>query len=170
MREGMECDDLVNTVEKLGTQESEQRALGALFVLVQLRLRKAGNRTPLFRAGVRGHDNHGVLEVDNSARGVRHSAVIENLQQDIHDIGVRLFDFIKQNHGIGTAADFLGELPRLVVTDITGGCADQTRDRVFLHIFGHIEANQHIRLLKQVRCKYFHEFGLSDTGRTRKNH
>ena len=52
----------------------------------------------------------------------------------------------------------------LVEADIAGRCADQARDRVALHIFGHVEADE---LDAEARRELTRDLGLADAGRTR---
>ena len=46
---------------------------------------------------VRGHDQHGVLEVDRAALAVGQAAVVHHLQQDVEDVGVGLLDLVEQD-------------------------------------------------------------------------
>src|SRR6185436_14847764 len=67
----------------------------------------------LARAEIRGHDQNGVLEVDRASLGISQPAVIQNLEQDIKDIRVRLLNLVKQHHSIRAAANRFGQLPAL---------------------------------------------------------
>ena len=60
-------------------------------------------------------------------------SVVQNLQENVQDIGVGLLNLIKQDHGIGFPADFLGQLTGLIIAHIAGGRADDPGDGVFLH-------------------------------------
>jgi hypothetical protein len=51
--------------------------------------------------------------------------VVEQLQQDVEHLRVRLLDLVEQDHGVGPATDGLGQLAGFVVPDITGRGADQ---------------------------------------------
>ena len=55
-------------------------------------------------------------------------AVIENLQQDVQHIRMRLFDLVEKDDGVGLAADLLGQLAGLVIADIARGRADDAGD------------------------------------------
>ena len=79
------------------------------------------------RADVRGHDDHGVAEVDRAALAVGQPPVVEHLQQDVEDLGVRLLDLVEQHDGVRAAAHGLGELPALLVADVAGRRADEPR-------------------------------------------
>ena len=51
------------------------------------------------------------------------------------------FDFVEQQHAVGMLVDRVGQQPALVKADIAGRGADQPRDGVPLHVFGHVEAD-----------------------------
>src|SRR5919107_1363187 len=87
--ERLELDDLVDPVEELRPEE-----------LAHL----------LLRAQVRGHDQHGVAEVDGASVPVGQAAVVEDLQQDVEDLRVRLLDLVEEDHGIRTPPHCLRQL------------------------------------------------------------
>ncbi len=120
----------------------------------------------MVRPGIGGHDQNGILEIDRSAAGVRDSPVVQNLEQDIEHVGMRLFDLVKQHHGVRVAADFLGQLPCLVVADIPGRSADDARDRVLFHKLRHVQPNQRLRGMEQLVCQRFDQLGLTHAGRS----
>jgi hypothetical protein len=71
-------------------------------------------------AQVRGHDQDGVLEVDLTALGVGQATVLQDLQQRVEHIGVRLLHLVEQHHRERLAPHPLGQLATLLITDITG--------------------------------------------------
>ncbi len=71
-----------------------------------------------WRGSVRGHDQHGVAEVDRAALAVGEAPVVEHLEQDVEHVGVRLLDLVEQHDAVGPAAHRLGELAALVVADV----------------------------------------------------
>ena len=64
-----------------------------------------------------------------------------------------LLDLVKQHHAVGSAADGLGQLTAFLVAHISGRRSDQTGDGVFLHIFGHIDPNHIVFIVKQGFCQ-----------------
>ena len=90
-------------------------------------------------ADVGGHDDDGVAEVDLAALGVGQVAVVEDLQQHVEDVRVRLLDLVEEDEAVGLAADGVGELAAVVVADVAGRGADEPRDVVLLHELGHVE-------------------------------
>src|SRR4029077_2234652 len=90
--EGLEDHDLVDAVQELGPQRLAQAleheltdALG-LFVLAEE-----------VAPEVRGHDDHGIAEIDGATLAVGESAVVEELQQDVEDVAVGLFDLVEED-------------------------------------------------------------------------
>ena len=55
---------------------------------------------------------------------------------------MRLLDLVEQQHAMRMLVDAVGQQAALVEADIAGRRADQARDRVALHIFRHVEAQQ----------------------------
>ena len=52
-------------------------------------------------AGVRGHDDDGVLEVDVAAFAVLHRSLVEDLVEHVLHAGMRLFHLVEQDDRIG---------------------------------------------------------------------
>ena len=70
----------------------------------------------------------GVLEVHRPALAVGDPAVAQHLQQDVEHIGVGFLHLIEQHHAVGFAADGLGQLAALFITDVSRRRANQTAD------------------------------------------
>lgn len=94
------------------------------------------------RSDIRGHDEDCVAEIDRASRSVGQAPLVEELQQRVEDLRVRLLDLVEQHDGVGLAAYRFGELPALAVADISGGRSDQPGDVVFLGVFRHVDADQ----------------------------
>ena len=78
---------------------------------------------------------------------------------------MRLFHLIKEDDRIGLAAHRLGQLSALVVADVAGRRADQARDRIFLHIFAHINAHEVVLIVKKHLGKRLCQLGLAHARR-----
>ena len=52
-------------------------------------------------------------------------AMIHHLQQDVEQVGMRLLDLVKQQHGMRLLVDGVGEQPALIKADVAGRGADQ---------------------------------------------
>ena len=75
---------------------------------------------------------------------------------------MRLLDLIQQHDGVRMLIDGVGQKPALVMADVAGRRADQTADRVALHIFRHVEA---LHLDAQGGGELLGDLGLADAGR-----
>ena len=60
-------------------------------------------------AGVGGHDEDAVAEIDRLAVMVGELAVIHHLQQDVEQVGVRLLDFVQQQDAVRMLVDRIGQ-------------------------------------------------------------
>ena len=92
--------------------------------------------------------------------------LIEHLQQHVENVRMCLFNLVKQNHLIGSAAHCLGQTAPLFVADITGRRSDEACHRVFLHIFGHVDPQHRIIIVKQEFSQSLGKFGLANASRT----
>ena len=113
-------------------------------------------------AGVGGHDQDHVAEIDLLAVVVGQLAVVHHLQQDVEEIRMRLFDLVEQQHAVRMLVDAVGQQAALVEADIARRRADQAGDRVPLHVFRHVEAQQ---LDAQRIGQLLGDLGLADAGR-----
>ena len=82
-----------------------------------------------------------------------------------HDVRVRLLDFVEEHHGIGLAADLLGELAAFLVTDVAGRRADQARDVELLHVLAHVELDERLGVAEHLLGEGLGQQGLADAGR-----
>ena len=165
-----EDDRLVEAVEELWIErplDLVQDLLLGLGVAVRLRrILKAHRLLELQVActDVRGHHDDRVLEVNRAAQAVGQLAVLEDLQQDAEQVGMRLFDFVQQDDGVRRALDALGQLAALFVAHVARRGADQLRHRVLFHEFRHVEADQRLLAAEQAIGKRPRHLGLADTG------
>ena len=152
-------DDVVDAVEELGPERAPQLR-HHLVARAQV-----GPVLEELAADVGRHDDDGVAEVDRAPLTVGEAAVVEQLQQHVEHVGVRLLDLVEQDDRVGPAAHRLGELAALVVADVAGRRADQARHRVLLHVLGHVDAD-HVRLVvEQEVGERARQLGLADAGR-----
>ena len=90
-------------------------------------------------AGVAGHDDDGVLEVDVAALAVLHGPLVKHLIEDVLHAGVGLFHLVEQQHAVGPAADRLREHAPLAVADIPRRRAHEERHFVLLLELAHVD-------------------------------
>ena len=76
-------------------------------------------------------------------------AVVEDLEQDVEDVGMGLLDLIEQDDLVGPPPDRLGQLAAFVVADVAGRCADQSRDRELLHVLAHVDPDHRVLVVEQ---------------------
>ena len=101
--------------------------------------------------------------------GIGYAAIVKDLEQDVHDIRMRFFDFIEQNDAVRLSADFFRQLTGFVISDVSRRCADDAGNRVFLHEFRHIQADQGFRRVKEIQRQSANQFRFPDAGRTGKD-
>src|SRR5579875_98384 len=128
--------DLVNTVDKLGSEHALQTLHclrpDHLLALVALVFRPCWQETDangalhVGAAGVTGHNHHGILEVYRATLAIGQTAIIHDLQQRVEDLGMCLLDLVQQDYAVWAAAYLLGQLAPLVMTDIAGRATEQT--------------------------------------------
>ena len=160
--EPVEQDDLVDAVEEFRpecrTHHRHHLIAHGLGVLAFL----LGDEE--FRAEIGSHDDKRVAEIDRAALPVGQAPVIEHLQQHVEDIRMRLLDLVEQHDLIGPPPHGFGQRAAFVVTDIARRRADQTRDRMLLHVFRHVHAQQSRLVVEQEFGKRLGQFGLADAG------
>ena len=88
--------------------------------------------------------------------------MVHDLQQDVEQVRVRLLDLVEQQHAVRMLVDAVGQQAALVEADIARRRADEPGDRVLLHVFGHVEAQQ---LDAHEVGELLGDFRLADAGR-----
>ena len=122
-----------------------------------------------FSTEIGRHDDQRVAEINRTALAVGETSVIKHLQQHVKHIRVRFFDFVEQDHLIGPAPNSFRQRAAFLIADIAGRGTDQPRDRVLLHIFGHIDADHRGFIIEHIRGKRFGEFGFANPRRPQKH-
>ncbi len=115
---------LVEPVAELGREELLHRVVDRLArhrAAAKADLRLAD----LAGAGVGGHDQDDVAEIGLASLVVRERRVVHDLQQDVEDLRVRLFDLVEQQHRVRRLAHDVHELRPVVVSDVAGRRADE---------------------------------------------
>ena len=77
---------------------------------------------------------------------------------------MRLLDLVEKHDRVGLAAHRLGELAALVVADIAGRRADQSRNGVFFHVFRHVEAHERALAVEMRLGEGLGQLGFADAG------
>ena len=121
-----------------------------------------------FCAKVWRHNQNGVFEIHRTALWIRDSSIIQHLQQNIKHIRMCLFNLIKKDNWIWSAAHGLGQLSALFITNISRRRSNQTGHGIFLHIFTHVDTNHIGFIVKQTLGKALCQLGFTNTGRSHK--
>ena len=79
--------------------------------------------------------------------------------------GMRLLDLVEQHHLIRPPPHRLGERAAFLVADIAGRRADQARDRMLLHVFRHVDADERRLVVEQEFRERLGQLRLADAGR-----
>ena len=114
---------------------------------------------------VRGHDHDGVPEVHGPPVAVRHPAVVEQLEERVPDVGVRLLDLVEEDDRVRAPPHRLGELAALLEADVARRRADEPGDGVLLHVLGHVDPDHRPLVVEQELGERPRELGLADAGR-----
>ncbi len=83
--------------------------------------------------------------------------------------GMRLLDFVEQDHRVRLAPDRLGQLTTLFVADVAWRRTDQAGDRVALHELGHVDLDQVVFGAKHELGQRLGDERLADTGRAQED-
>ena len=166
----MEHNGLIHAVQELRTEMPPQ-----LFEhrFLHPPVAFAGVRTLIFQdagtADVRRHDDDGILEVHGAALPVGEPSVIQNLQQNVEHVVMRLFDFVEQDDAVRTAPNRFRELAAFIIPHISGGRADQARHGVLLLILRHIDADHGALVVEKVFGQGPGQLGFTDAGGSQEN-
>ena len=155
----MEDYRFVDSVEKFGPESLVESSVDRLpqllvFVLPGLITGAEPKGFSLHSGGpqVAGHDDNCVPEINGPAVAVSQPSVLQDLEQDVEHIGMGFLDLVEEHHPVGPAAHRLGELSALFVAHVARRGADESRNGVLLHVFGHVDA-YHVGLVGE------HELG-----------
>ncbi len=110
------------------------------------------------------NDDHRMTEISSASFGIREEAILEDLEEDIRRVGMRLLDFIEEYDGMWFATNFFGEFAALAIADIAGGRADHLRDAVPFAEFAHVETDEGSIAPEELCGNRFCEEGFADAG------
>src|ERR1051325_8240592 len=164
----VEDDDVVDAVDELGGELLLQLLMDELFGALLLPIRRllpeahVALRGEEARAEVAGHDDQRVAEVHLVAQRVREDAVLQDLQEDVRDVRMRLLDLIEEDDRVRIAAHALGELAAFLVAHIARRRADELGDGVLLHVLRHVEADQMLLRAEEELGQPSRHLGLPD--------
>ncbi len=123
----------------------------------------------ILRTNVRCHDDDSVLEVDAAALRVGETSVVENLEENVENFRMSLFDLVKKDDGIRTMTYHFGEVSSFFMTDVAWRRADELRHGVLLHKLGHIDADKGLVVIEEELGESLGKLGLSHSRRPKEN-
>src|SRR5690606_19280128 len=173
----VEHNHIVQPVEEFRTEGTLQRMLDRRLHVFFLRLAFRGGREPdtgseilqVAYTDIAGHDDNRVPEVDPAAETIRQDTIVKHLQQDVEHIRVCLFNFIQEDDRVRLTPHLFGELSAFFISYIARRGTDKSRYGELLHVFAHVDPDECIFLIEQVRSKYLGKLGLTNTGRSQED-
>ena len=150
----VELHNGIEPVSELRCEESVDRLVcfhGCIFV--------KAHDIGLFGAEIGGHNKHDVFEIAHHPVVVCQFRTVHDLQQNIHNIRMRLFDLVKQQYRMRMLLYHLCEQSALLVTDISRRSTYQAADSVCFHVLAHIDTlemymHRFSKLCRQCRFSY----------------
>src|SRR5579859_7443770 len=158
-----EDDHLVNAVDKLGAETLLTQVLTGHTLHLFLIVLTIEFMQPEI-ADITGHDDHRIFEIDRTTLAIGEATIVEELQQDIEDLGSGLLDLIEQHNAIGMATHSFGQLSALFIANIAGRGANEARNRVLLHILGHVDAHHGLLIIEEKLGQGAGQLGFTDAG------
>ncbi len=124
-----------------------------------------GRALQITGTSITGHDNDNISEINRFAILICQTTRIHHLQQNIENVRMGFFNFIKQQHRMGVLINRISKQSALVKTHISGRRTNKPRNRVAFHIFRHVKADE---FNAQMTCQLAGYFCFAHAGRTRK--
>ena len=137
----VEDNDVGEAVDELGLERLLHCGEHGVAARHAARESDAGARGVL-RSGVGGHDDDGVAEVGTLAVVVGERGVVHHLQEDVEDVGVRLFYLVEEQHAVGRLAHGCREQSAVFVAHVSCRRTDELRHGVLLGVLAHVEAHE----------------------------
>ena len=79
-------------------------------------------------AGIRGHDDDRIAEVDKAAVAIGEATFVHYLQEQVEHIAVGFLNLVEQHDGVGLTAHALSKLASLLIAYIARRGTNQTAD------------------------------------------
>ena len=161
-RQPVEQDDFVEPIEKFRTEmpahDFHHLRLHHFDILIV-----AQGRNEL-RAKIGGQNDNSIGEINCPALTIGQATIVQHLQQNVENVGMGLFDFVKQHDLVGAPPHRLGQNAAFFIPDIAGGCPDQPGDGMFFHEFRHIDPDHRGGIVEHEGGKRLGQLGLADAG------
>jgi hypothetical protein len=161
-RQRPEHDHTIDPVEELLAEGAPDRALDRRRAEVPAVIGEAdGGAGRNLAPQVRGHDDDRVAEIGRPPAAIRQAPVIEDLQEQVPDGGVRLLELVEQEHREGLHPDLVHQrhLRRVGLR-----LANDPSDRIRVRQFAHVEPDQPRRVAEDERREGLGHLGLPGAG------
>ena len=119
----------------------------------------------MLRSSVGSHHHHRMAEIGLTTSCVGERSIVHHLQQKVENVGVRFLDFVQEQHTVWRSAHRICQQSTIFITHISCRSTDETRHRMFLCIFAHVEAQQ---FYTHFFCQHLCHFRLSHTSGSHK--
>ena len=136
----LELDDRIQAITELGREDLLDDLHGVGGVILHRKPDRGA--THFLSAGIRRHDDRHVAKVRLAPVVVGQCAVVHDLQQQVENLRMRLLDLIEQQDTVRIFRNRLGQQPALIEADVARRRTDQPRNRMPLHILGHVETHE----------------------------
>ena len=118
--------------------------------------------------GVTRHDDNRILEVDLASIAIGQDAIVQNLEKQVVNVRMSLFDFIEQHHRIRMLAHLFAQLATAIFkAHVSRRSANQTAHTMLFHVFAHVNTHKRIFATEKLLAKHLREFRLTDTRRAK---
>jgi len=139
LTKGAKLNNGVKPIAELRREETVDRLL--IVTLAHVARETHGRLRHIARAGVGGHDQDDVAEVDRLAVVIGELPVVHDLKQNVEEIGMRFFHLVQQHDTVGLAPHGFGQHAAFAVADIAGGGPFQGTDGMRLLVFRHVDGD-----------------------------
>ena len=95
---------------------------------------------------------------------VGETSVVEDLEEDVEDVAMRLFDFVEEDDGEGLATDRFRQHAPFFIADISWRGPDEARYGVFFHELAHVDAHDRAFVVEERFRKRLAQLRLTDSG------
>ena len=163
LAERFEDDNVIHTVQEFRTEELHQHT--AHFFMADFTLMFHD----FMGSEVARHDDEGILEVDDTALAIGQAAIIKDLEEDVEDVGMSFFDFIKKDNRIRMTAHGFRELTPFFIAYISRRRTNQAAYGMLFHIFTHIDADNALFIVEEHFRKALGKFRLADARRAQED-
>ena len=120
-------------------------------------------------SGIRRHYYYGIAEVNHASVAVRHTSLVQYLQQQVEHVAMCLLNLVEQHDRVGMTSHTLGKLSALAIAHISRRRSNKTRRVELLRILAHVDTHQSVLCAKHLQGQLLCQIGLAHTRRTQEH-